>query len=79
MTDSAEYRKHAEECVRLAQTAKEHHRRLLLELAEKWLHLADRASADVSLIDPTSRRHTRSEELRQDLLPAAPLRQRRQS
>jgi hypothetical protein len=41
MSTSAECRKYAEECVALAQTAtNEHHRRLLLEMAEKWLRLA---------------------------------------
>jgi hypothetical protein len=41
MSTSAECRKYAQECVELAQTAtNERHRRLLLEMAEKWLRLA---------------------------------------
>jgi hypothetical protein len=41
MSTSAECRKHAEECVESAQTAtNEHHRKLLLEMAEKWQRLA---------------------------------------
>jgi len=35
-----EYRKRAEECVRLAQSAKPHQRVILLDIATKWLQLA---------------------------------------
>ncbi len=44
MSTAAECRKYAEKCVELAQTAKsEHHRTMLLEMAEKWLRFADDA------------------------------------
>jgi len=44
MSTAAECRKYAENCVELAQTAKsEHHRTMLLEMAEKWLRFADDA------------------------------------
>jgi hypothetical protein len=35
-----EYRKRAEECVQLAQSAKPHQRAILLDIATKWLMLA---------------------------------------
>jgi hypothetical protein len=52
MSTSAECRKYAQECVELAQTStNERHRRLLLEMAEKWLRLA----AD-PMVEPASKR-----------------------
>jgi len=41
-----DYRKLAEDCVRLAQTATEVHRAMLLNMASTWLHFADRAARD---------------------------------
>jgi len=38
--DPREYRKRAEECVRVAQNAKPHHRAFLLDIASKWLELS---------------------------------------
>src|SRR5205807_6542024 len=46
-----EYRRRAEECVRLAQTAKPRHRAVLLEIASKWLELSDRDAATQALLD----------------------------
>jgi hypothetical protein len=46
MTDPATYRKYAEECLRLAATAPENDRRLLLEHAGVWLKLAEEAEAE---------------------------------
>ena len=46
MTDPAPYRKYAEECLRLATTAPENDRRLLLEHAGVWLKLAEEAEAE---------------------------------
>lgn len=46
MGSPGEYRKHAEECVRLAQTARAPHRILLLEMAQRWIEIADLASID---------------------------------
>lgn len=46
MTDPAIYRKYAEECLRLATTAPENDRRLLLEHAGVWLQLADEAECE---------------------------------
>jgi hypothetical protein len=43
MIDQATYRKYAEECRRLAATASENDRRLLLEHAAAWLKLAEEA------------------------------------
>ena len=43
MTDPATYRKYAEECLRLATTAPENDRRLLLEHAGVWLKLDEEA------------------------------------
>ena len=34
-----DYRKRAQECVRLAQSAKPHQRGILLDIATKWLEL----------------------------------------
>ncbi len=41
MLDPATYRKYAEECRRLATTAPEKDRRLLVEHAAAWLQLAE--------------------------------------
>jgi len=46
MRTQAEYRKLAEDCVRLAQTAREVHRALLLNMANTWLQFADRVAND---------------------------------
>ena len=46
MKTPADYRKLAEDCVRLAQTAKETHRALLLNLAHTWLQFADQVAND---------------------------------
>jgi hypothetical protein len=46
MRAPADYRKLAEDCVRLAQTAKETHRALLLNLARTWLQFADQVAND---------------------------------
>jgi hypothetical protein len=50
MKGAAECRKQAELCVRLAATAKQQHRKLLLEIAQKWLRLADQASTYDALV-----------------------------
>lgn len=61
MKSQADYRKLAEDCVRLAQTAKEAHRAMLLNMAQAWLHFADRAARDNARIvndyAPRSDRH----------------------
>ena len=42
MSTATDCRKYARECVELAQTAQcGQHRRMLLEMAEKWLRFAD--------------------------------------
>ena len=46
MRTQAEYRKLAEDCVRLAQTAREIHRVMLLNMANTWLQFADRVASD---------------------------------
>ena len=46
MIDPATYRKYADECRRLATTAPENDRRLLLEHADVWLKLAEEAERD---------------------------------
>ena len=46
MIDPETYRKYAEECLRLATTAPENERRLLLEHAGVWLKLAEEAEAE---------------------------------
>ena len=43
MADSAAYRKFAEECKRLAATAPENDRNILLEHAAAWLKLTGKA------------------------------------
>jgi hypothetical protein len=40
VVNAGEYRKRAEECVRMAQDAKPHHRAFLLDIATKWLELS---------------------------------------
>jgi hypothetical protein len=46
MSKPAEYRKRAEECVRLAQSVRTPEQRtMLLHIAETWLRLADDAAA----------------------------------
>jgi hypothetical protein len=45
------YRKNAEECVRLAQTAtKPHHRAILLEIASKWTELARQVEKEQAIL-----------------------------
>jgi hypothetical protein len=46
MIDPATCRKYAEECWRLAATAPENDRRLLLEHAAVWVRLAEKAERD---------------------------------
>jgi hypothetical protein len=46
MTDSEIYRKFAEECQRMAKTAREHDKKILLEHAAFWLKLAEEAEKD---------------------------------
>jgi len=47
----ADYRKYAEECVRLAQTAtKPHHRAMLLEIAGKWTELARQVEKEQAIL-----------------------------
>jgi hypothetical protein len=48
MTDSATYRKFAEECQRLATTAPQNDRNILLEHAAAWLKLAEEAEKSAS-------------------------------
>jgi hypothetical protein len=48
MNDPATYRKYAEECLRLATTASENDRRLLLEHAAVWLKLAEEAENEAT-------------------------------
>jgi hypothetical protein len=44
MTSSTQYRKFAEECLRLAKQAKdEHQREILKEMADAWIKLAKAA------------------------------------
>ena len=49
MIDPATYRKYADECRRLATTAPENDRRLLLEHADVWLNLAEEAERDAAI------------------------------
>jgi hypothetical protein len=53
MADPATYRKYAEECLRLATTAPENERRLLLEHAGVWLKLAEEADAEAAAANKT--------------------------
>jgi hypothetical protein len=46
MKTQSDYRQLAEDCVRLAQTAKEPYRAMFLNMANTWLHFADRAARD---------------------------------
>ena len=46
MRTQSDYRNLAEDCVRLAQTATEVHRAMLLDMAHTWLQFADRAAHD---------------------------------
>jgi hypothetical protein len=47
MTDPAIFRKYAQECLRLA-TAAENDRRLLLQHADVWLQLAEKAEREAA-------------------------------
>jgi hypothetical protein len=53
MTDPVTYRKYAEECLRLATTASENDRRLLLEHAGVWLKLAEQAETEAAAANKT--------------------------
>ena len=46
MKTQSDYRKLAEDCVRLAQTAKEAHRAMLLNMADTWLLFAEQVAKD---------------------------------
>jgi hypothetical protein len=49
MPQAADYRKHAEECVEIAQTARtEAQRTMLLHIADTWLRLAKDADQNSS-------------------------------
>ncbi len=48
MTDSATYKRYAEECRRLAMEGPEEHRRILLEHAATWTELAGAAGGSVA-------------------------------
>jgi hypothetical protein len=51
MRTQSDYRKLAEDCVRLAQTAKDaHYRTMFLNMSDTWLILADIAAYDHDLI-----------------------------
>jgi hypothetical protein len=50
MTSPGEYRRRAEECVQLAQTARPSHRKSLLEIAAAWIKLADNAEGEAKLL-----------------------------
>jgi hypothetical protein len=51
MDTPAEYRNHARECIELAEKATaEHHRTLLLGMADKWLYLASLAQREAELL-----------------------------
>jgi hypothetical protein len=43
--EPATYRRYAEDCRRLAKTVSEEHRRMLLEIAEAWIRLAEDAES----------------------------------
>jgi hypothetical protein len=45
-----EYRKRAEECVQLAQSAKPYQRAILLDIATKWLLLASQDAETQALL-----------------------------
>jgi hypothetical protein len=45
-----DFRERARQCVERAQSASPSHRRLLLELAAKWLHLAGMSGAEIELM-----------------------------
>ena len=62
MTSAVEYRKRADECMELAQTASEPNRAKLLEVAQAWLSLAGGGAAVVPAdpildLPPVSERH----------------------
>jgi hypothetical protein len=44
MKTQSDYRQLAEDCVRLAETAKETHRVMLLKMANTWAHFADQVA-----------------------------------
>ncbi|HEX9324742.1 MAG TPA: hypothetical protein VF913_21885 [Xanthobacteraceae bacterium] len=46
MGESETYRKFAEECRRMARNALPHQKAILLEMAELWTNLAEKAEAE---------------------------------
>ena len=46
MENKGRYRRNAEECIRLAQSAKPQHGATLLKMAETWRRLAEEISRD---------------------------------
>jgi hypothetical protein len=46
MAESETYRKFAEECRRMARHALPHQQVILLEMAELWMNLAEKADAE---------------------------------
>jgi hypothetical protein len=46
MGESETYRKFAEECTRIARNALPHQKAILLEMAELWTSLAEKAEAE---------------------------------
>ena len=54
MSAPSDYRKRAEECVELAQTARTPQQRtMLLHIAETWLRLADNSLGEIAATNPT--------------------------
>ena len=51
MNTPEQYRKRAEECVQLAQSAPASQRAILIEIAETWVRLADLAKTEHALIN----------------------------
>jgi hypothetical protein len=61
MIDIEEFRRRAAECVRLAQEAETpQHKTLLLEMAQKWLQLAEQATTIQELLDSETAAQIRS-------------------
>lgn len=53
MSAPSDYRKRAEECVELAQTARTPQQRtMLLHIAETWLRLADNSLGEIAATNP---------------------------
>jgi hypothetical protein len=59
--DIEEFRRRAAECVRQAESAETpQHKALLLEMAQKWLQLADQATTIQELLDSDTAEEIRS-------------------